>query len=64
MHLFTDSKVALREVVARKSARLSPWGLIAGGKGHRAQKELISKLTQKGSRKREQEKALQYADTR
>jgi hypothetical protein len=25
MHLFTDSKVALREAVTRKSTRLSPW---------------------------------------
>jgi hypothetical protein len=33
MHLFTDSKVALREAVACKSARLSFWELIAGGKG-------------------------------
>jgi hypothetical protein len=44
MHLFTDSKVALREAVTRKSARLSPWELIAGGTGVHTQKELIAKL--------------------
>jgi hypothetical protein len=44
MHLFTDSKVALREAVMRKSARLSPWELIAGGNGDQTQKELIAKL--------------------
>ena len=44
MHLFTDSKVALREAVTRKSARLSPWELIAGGNGEHTQKELIAKL--------------------
>jgi ATP-dependent exoDNAse (exonuclease V) alpha subunit len=44
MHLFTDSKVALREAVTRKSARLSPWELIAGGNGDHMQKELIAKL--------------------
>jgi len=43
MYLFTDSKVALREAVTRKSARLSPWELIAGGNGH-VQKELIADL--------------------
>ena len=44
MHLFTDSKVALREAVTRKSARLSPWELIAGGNGDHTQKELMAKL--------------------
>jgi hypothetical protein len=44
MHLFTDSKVALREAVTRKSARLSPWELIGGGSDDHTQKELIAKL--------------------
>ena len=44
MHLFTDSKVALREAVTRKSARLSPWELIAGRNADHMQKELITKL--------------------
>jgi hypothetical protein len=44
MHLFTDSKVALREAVTRKSATLSPWELIAGGNGNHTQKEQIAKL--------------------
>jgi hypothetical protein len=38
MHLFTDSKVVLRETVTRKSARLSPWELIAGSNADRMQK--------------------------
>jgi hypothetical protein len=29
MHLFTESKVALREAVTKPSSRLSPWELIA-----------------------------------
>jgi hypothetical protein len=41
MHLFTDSKVTLRAAATRKSARLSPWELIAGGNGD---KEVIAKL--------------------
>ena len=45
MYLFTDSKVALREAVTRKSARISPWELIAGGNGDHTQKELIARLT-------------------
>jgi ATP-dependent exoDNAse (exonuclease V) alpha subunit len=44
MHLLTDSKVALREAVTRKSVRLSPWELIAGGNSDRLQRELIAKL--------------------
>jgi hypothetical protein len=44
MHLFTDSKVALREAVTRKSARLSPWELIGGGSDDHTEKELIAKL--------------------
>jgi ATP-dependent exoDNAse (exonuclease V) alpha subunit len=60
MHLLTDSKVALREAVARKSARLSPWQLITGGKGDHTQKELLAKLGQA----EKPEKHLQYANTR
>jgi hypothetical protein len=41
MHLFTDSKVALRVAVTRKSARLSPWELIAGGNADHTQTLLI-----------------------
>ena len=44
MHLFTDSKIALREAVTRKSTRLSPWELIADGNADHMQKELITKL--------------------
>jgi hypothetical protein len=49
MHLFTDSKVALREAVTRKSARLSPWELIVGPDGNHLQKELIAKLIGAGT---------------
>ncbi len=49
MHLFTDSKVALREAVTRKSARLPLWELIAGGEGNHTQKELIAKLVRAGN---------------
>jgi hypothetical protein len=44
MHLFTDSKAALREAVTRKSARLSLLELIAGGNGDHTDKELFAKL--------------------
>jgi hypothetical protein len=44
MHIFTDSKVALRKAVTRKSSRLSPWELIAGANSDQTQKELIAKL--------------------
>jgi conjugative relaxase-like TrwC/TraI family protein len=66
MHLFTDSKVALREAVARKSVRLSPWELIAGGKGDRTQNEMRAKQTptEKEKRDHEPEEEFQYANTR
>jgi ATP-dependent exoDNAse (exonuclease V) alpha subunit len=38
MHLFTDSKVALREAVTRPSKRLSSWELLDGVGKHRALK--------------------------
>jgi hypothetical protein len=50
MHLFTDSKIALREAVTRKSARISPWELTAGGNGDHTQKELIARLTKAGQK--------------
>jgi len=52
MHVFTDSKIALREAVMRKSARISPWELIAGGNGDHTHKELITRLTKAGHRQR------------
>jgi hypothetical protein len=60
MHLFTDSKVALREAVTRKSARLSPWELIAGGNGDHTQKELlIAKLVRSSNgHKKVQQRSL------
>jgi hypothetical protein len=50
----------LREAVTRKSAKLSPWELIAGGKADRTQKQLLAKL----SPAQKPEKRLQYANTR
>jgi hypothetical protein len=38
MHLFTDSKVALREAVTRPSKRLSSWELVEGAEKDRALK--------------------------
>ena len=65
MHLFTDCKVALREAVTRKSARLSPWELIAGGKWDRTQKETIAKpAPAKEKPDHEAEKELQYGSVR
>ena len=36
MHLFTDSKVALRVAVTRPSKRLSPWELVESADRDRA----------------------------
>jgi len=52
MYVFTDSKIALREAVTRKSTRLSPWELMAGGNGDQTEKELIARLTKAGNRQR------------
>ena len=38
MHLFTDSKVALRDAVTRPSKRLSSWELVDGAEKDRALK--------------------------
>jgi hypothetical protein len=38
MHVFTDSKVALREAVTRPSKRLSSWELLNGAENDRALK--------------------------
>jgi hypothetical protein len=62
MHLFTDSKVALREAVARKSARLSAWELIAGGKGDHTQKELIAKLAKANTKELNREREMEYSN--
>jgi hypothetical protein len=44
MHLFTDSKVALREAVTKPSSRLSPWELIANSTERRKEKEVIAQI--------------------
>jgi hypothetical protein len=44
MHLFTDSKVALREAVTKPSSRLSPWELIANSTERQREKEIIAQI--------------------
>jgi hypothetical protein len=44
MHLFTDSKVALREVVSKPSSRLSPCELIANSTERQREKEVIGQI--------------------
>jgi hypothetical protein len=38
MHVFTDSKAALRDAITRPSKRLSSWELVEGAEKHRALK--------------------------
>jgi conjugative relaxase-like TrwC/TraI family protein len=50
MHLFTDSKVALREAVTKPSSRLSPWELITESIEQQKAKDLLAQI-QQASRK-------------
>jgi hypothetical protein len=50
MHLFTDSKVALREAVTKPSSRLSPWELITESIEQQKTKDLLAQI-QQASRK-------------
>ena len=50
MHLFTDSKVALREAVIKRSSRLSPWELITESIEQQKAKDLFAQI-QQASRK-------------
>ena len=52
MHIFTDSKVALREAVTRPSKRLSSWELLDGDGKDRA---LKAKLDKQQAKVREEE---------
>lgn len=50
MHLFTDSKVALREAVIKRSSWLSPWELITESIEQQKAKDLFAQI-QQASRK-------------
>jgi len=50
MHLFTDSKVALRDAVTRPSKRLSSWELAAGAQNDRALKAELDRQRAKGQK--------------
>jgi hypothetical protein len=47
MHLFTDSKVALRDAITKPSSRLSSWELVEGAEKHRALKAELDSLRAK-----------------
>ena len=46
IHLFTDSKVALREAVTKASSRLSPWELITESIEQQKAKQLLAQIQQ------------------
>jgi ATP-dependent exoDNAse (exonuclease V) alpha subunit len=54
MHIFTDSKVALRDAVTRPSKRLSSWELVEGAAKNRVLKAELDRQRAK-SRKEQQE---------
>jgi hypothetical protein len=54
IHLFTDSKVALREAVTKPSKRLSSWEIVNGGDKERALKVELNRQLAK-ARKEQQE---------
>jgi hypothetical protein len=57
MHVFTDSKVALRDVVTRPSKRLSSWELFDGAEKDRA---LKAELYRQRTKVREEQKERTY----
>jgi hypothetical protein len=57
MHLFTDSKVALRDALARPSKRLSSWELLDGAERDRA---LRAELNRQRSKAQEEQKERTY----
>ncbi len=58
MHVFTDSKVALRDAVTRPSKRLSPWELLELAEQDRALKAELARQLAK-AQKQQQEKAYE-----
>src|ERR1700733_5168066 len=57
MHVFTDSKVALRDAVTRPSKRLSSWELLALAKQNRT---LKPELTRQGTEPKKQQQEVAY----
>jgi ATP-dependent exoDNAse (exonuclease V) alpha subunit len=57
MHLFTDSKVALRDALTRPSKRLSSWELLDGAERDRA---LRAELNRQRSKAQEEQKERTY----
>jgi hypothetical protein len=56
-HLFTDSKVALRDAVTRPSKRLSSWELLNLAKQNRA---LKAELARQGIEAKKQQQEVAY----
>jgi hypothetical protein len=51
MHVFTDSKVALRDAVTRPNKRLSSWELLDGAERNRALKAELDRQRAKAQKK-------------
>jgi hypothetical protein len=51
MHVFTDSKVALRDAVTRPNKRLSSWELLDGAERNRALKADLDRQRAKAQKK-------------
>ena len=54
MHVFTDSKVALRDAVTRPSKRLSSWELVDGGEKERALKAELDRQLAKAKEEQQE----------
>jgi hypothetical protein len=57
MHVFTDSKVALRDAITRPSKRLSPWELLDLAKQN---KTLKAELSRQRPEPKKQQRELAY----
>jgi hypothetical protein len=57
MHVFTDSKVALRDAVTRPSKRLSSWELLDLAKQNRT---LKTELARQGTESKKQQQEVAY----
>jgi ATP-dependent exoDNAse (exonuclease V) alpha subunit len=57
MHVFTDSKIALRDAIARSSKRLSSWELLDLAKQNRTSK---AELTRQGPEPKKQQREVAY----
>jgi hypothetical protein len=54
MHIFTDSKVALRDAVTRPSKRLSPWEIVGGAGKERVVKAALDRRLARDQEKRQE----------